>query len=173
MKYILVTVSVFIFFSCASITPYEPQSKPDSLVVGKIRMENTNFPVHGSVSVNGIQTKNIEVSISNMATGEIKKTNTDKNGFFMFYNLDPADNYKIYKIYFKIEKGTSWADVNMHTSTNYIFSSKNNSLTDIGMFVLEADKIHNVWIFSNTESSIFNEFAKKYKNSRWIKKKSN
>ena len=170
MKHFIVFSLSLLLFSCASVTRYEPKNNSDSLIIGKIKMDNKNFNTYGSISVNGVHTANIEISISNMTSGEILKTKTDKEGFFMFYNLDPSDNYQITKIYLKKEENNSWADVYMNTSNSNIFSPTINSITDIGFYYVKTDKINNIWNFNKIDNSKFNDFIIKYKDTEWVNK---
>jgi len=169
MKRISFLLLLFLLVSCASITRYEPKSDNDSLVIGKIKMENRNFITSGSVSVNGTYTGNIEISIVNMTTGEIIKTKTDKNGLFMFYNLSTSDNYQIIKIYFKKEEGKAWADVWVNT-TKYMFIPTYNSIKDIGYYIVKTDKINNIWDINRIEGTVFDDFVNIYKDSKWVNK---
>ncbi len=110
MKHFIVFSLSLLLFSCASVTRYEPKNNSDSLIIGKIKMDNKNFNTYGSISVNGVHTANIEISISNMTSGEILKTKTDKiNNIWNFNKIDNS----VFNDFIIKYKDTEWVNKNI------------------------------------------------------------
>lgn len=170
-RFLFVFCSLVLLGSCATLTKFEPKNDTDSLVIGKIELNNKNFAYYDSVSVNGTHYANIAITISDITTEQVFTAKTDEAGIFMFYNLGESHAYRIVKIYFKKIGETAWSDVaiTIHNAPAVIYP-ENDKLIDIGYYIVQADGKTKISKMEKTGKPIKEEFYARYKDSTWLAK---
>ena len=161
-------VTFLVTLSGCATAPANPTSPSDTLLVGQLVFNLSGFGTYGGASVNGRQTQSVQISLKNVSTGKIIKTETHSpNGLFYVANLKPAD-YLIVHLYYKVTSGKAWADVNFRPGPPPQFRLAPAGVTDIGTVVATFDHNGDNAVTSKMSyDQARGDFAKVFRKSEW------
>lgn len=119
-----------LFVSCATLPKAVKEN--DSLVIGEIEINAFGYSPTYGISMSGIITSGIELTIQDLETKHIKTVTGKKNGFIMMKNLKNDHRYRITGV--KVTK-------NSNDGASYSIAVSDCNIRE---FVPEAGKVANI-----------------------------
>lgn len=161
-------LTFLVILSGCATAPANPTSPTDTLLVGQLIFNLSGFGSYGGATVNGKQTQGVQISLKNVTTGKIFKTETHgPNGLFYLPNLTPAD-YLIVHLYYKALAGRAWADVNFRPGPPPQFRLAPTGVSDIGTVIANfGDNGQSNVSLQKAYNLVRSDFSQKFPRSKW------
>jgi transglutaminase-like putative cysteine protease len=171
----ILLIAAFSVISCATLQ--DPSEKVQTLVVGEASVTAKNFDskMMNGMTLNGIITEGITLSITNYQSKKTTPVKCDKSG--LFYSTDfPAGVYYISNIV--LEKtsngvdGTRTFSISINPSAETLFTVRQKAATNLGRITWEADAKKNSKVNSDENYTTARDLLSElFPKSKWFSEK--
>jgi hypothetical protein len=157
-----------LIYGCASFP--KADSGNNTLVVGTIVQEGTGYQYYGSVSINGTNKGNIDITLQELVSEKIYTMRTRNDGFFYSVNI-PEGTYKLTRVYLRNDAGSSWASISWTPGGARTFEILDGKVNNLGAMRWKCEQnVTNSLSYNIEYGQVRNFFQDKYKSSNWNEK---
>ena len=162
-KYLLLFICFFV--GCRAIPTWTEIN--NTLLVGKIVFEGSDFVDRNGISFHGTTTSGIEIALRNTATNEVFRLLPAKNGLF-YVNLREG-KYMVDELYIKkTRQDGAWAYI--YTRPAHVFEVEKGKVNNIGRIGWTfLGRRHEV-VQMDESLNVQNEFSTQFPTSNWNQK---
>lgn len=158
-----------LMISCVAVTRNEPVNNQETLVIGDVQLQLTNYERWGPITINGVHDNNIVLFLESENGGEKHIIRSETGGLFYVYGLDTDKNYFIKKICHEEGGGSGMEKIYMEPGKAMSFRPVRGKVLVVGSlygFIDQAEYKCELRLVNNLKN-VKEKFLKYYKESKW------
>lgn len=157
-------------FSCAAVTRDEPVNDQETLVIGDVQLQFSNYERWGPITINGTHDNNTVLFLESENGGDKRIIRSEAGGLFYIYGLDTDKDYFIKRICHEEGGGSGLEKVYLQPGKSMVFRPVRGKVLVAGSirgYIDEAEGKCDLRLVNNLKN-VKDKFLKYYKESKWI-----